>query len=72
MIYKESKCRRISFWTPVTHFVIIWIKTVLIGNIFLNVPPKKESCKGLNDISASKWWQNFQFWVNCPFKSSTA
>ncbi len=24
-----------------------------------------------NDMRVSKWWQNFYFWVNCPFNSTT-
>ncbi len=38
------------------------------SDIFLCVQQNKDIHTGWNYLRVSKWWQNFHFWVNYPFK----
>ncbi len=40
----------------------------ILQNIFLCVQQNKDIHTGWNYQRVSKWWQNFHFWVNYPFK----
>jgi len=43
---------------------------IVLHNIFLCVHQKKEIIQVCNNLKVSKWWQNFHFWVEYPFKIS--
>ncbi len=44
--------------------------TNFLQNIFLCVQQNKEIHTGLElHVTTSKWWHNFHFWVNYPFKT---
>ncbi len=40
----------------------------ILQNIFLCIQQNKDIHTGWNYLRVSKWWHNFQFWVNYPFK----
>jgi len=39
---------------------------IVLQNIFLCIQQKKE-IQVCNNLTVSKWWQNFYFWVEYPF-----
>lgn len=47
----------------------IWknVKAKMHPNDFHLKQQKKKVKRVWNDLRISKWWQNFYFWLNCPF-----
>ncbi len=79
--YSEECGKQSSSGAPLTsivYFFLLWksmvpqnsLVTNFLQNIFLVFGRTKKCIQVWNYLRVSKWWQNFHFWVNYPFKTS--